>query len=142
MLWCRSMMPKEEIKTEEKKATTFTNTAKETVLLSKESRDEEFFFAPTKAGKKKGKNKGDKAEDKSSGAIKHNMETFQLFSQLKLDAPLLSSDIPATLQKLEEMMESFSEKVKAWEAKRDAARERIAAGLDPFEDKKEEKDAA
>merc|ERR1712078_673222 len=71
MLWCRSMIPKEEAKAEEKKETTYTNTAKETVLLSKENRDEEFFFAPTKAGKKKGKNKGDKTEEKSSGAIKH-----------------------------------------------------------------------
>merc|ERR1719174_3613666 len=138
MLWCRSMMPKEEIKTEEKMATTFTNTAKETVLLSKENRDEEFFFAPTKAGKKKGKKGHDKAEEKSSGAIKHNMETFHLFSQLKLDAPLLTSDIPATIDKLGEMMEGFKDKVKAWEAKRDAARERIAQGLDPFEDKKKE----
>merc|ERR1719174_53386 len=139
MLWCRSMMPKEEIKTEEKMATTFTNTAKETVLLSKENRDEEFFFAPTKAGKKKGKKGHDKAEEKSSGAIKHNMETFHLFSQLKLDAPLLTSDIPATIEKLDEMTESFKEKVKAWEAKRDAARERIAQGLDPFEDDKKKK---
>merc|ERR1719428_471495 len=107
------MIPKEEAKAEEKKGTTYTNTAKETVLLSKENREEEFFFAPTKAGRKKGKNKGDKAEEKSSGAIKHNMETFHLFSQLKLDAPLLSSDIPATIEKLDEMTEGFKDKVKA-----------------------------
>jgi len=140
MLWCKSMLPKEEANAEEKKATVHTNSAKETVLLKKEEREEEYFFAPTKTGKKKGKNKGgDKAEEKSSGAIKHNMETFHLFSQLKLDAPLLTSDIPATIEKLDEMTESFKEKVKAWEAKRDAARERIAQGLDPFEDDKKKK---
>merc|ERR1719440_1719963 len=117
------MLPKEESKAEEKKVTTYNNSAKETVLLSKENRDEEFFFAPTKAGKKKGKKGHDKSEEKSSGAIKHNMETFHLFSQLKLDAPLLTSDVPSTIEKLGEMMESFKEKVKTWEAKRDAARE-------------------
>jgi len=138
LLWCNSMLPKEEVKAAEKKATVHTNTAKEEVLLKKEDREEEYFFAPTKS-KKKGKNKGgDKAEEKGSGAIKHNMETFHLFSQLKLDAPLLTSDIPATIDKLGEMMEGFKDKVKAWEAKRDAARERIAQGLDPFEDKKKD----
>merc|ERR1711937_16735 len=83
------------------------------VLLSKEARNEEFYFAPTKKGKagKKAKSGG---EDKPK-PIKHNAETFTLFDKLKLYAPIYTSDIPALIEKLNAQMEEYQAKVKEWE---------------------------
>jgi len=99
------------------------------VLLKKEDRDE-FYFAPTKGAKKgKSKQKGGKAEG-SSKPIKHNAETFRLFDQLKLDAPITTDDIPATLEKLEAQLEEYKAKVKKWEETRDEMKRKILEGLD------------
>merc|ERR1712039_363450 len=66
-------------------------------------------------GKKgKSKNKGGKAEG-SVKPIKHNAETFRLFDQLKLDAPITTDDVPALLEKLEALLEDYNAKVKKWE---------------------------
>merc|ERR1712176_560470 len=75
-----------------------TNKAEEVVLLKKEDREEEFFFAPTKGKKSKSKSKGEKSEG-GPKPIKHDAGTFQLFSKLKLDAPITTDDIPALLEK-------------------------------------------
>jgi len=128
VLWCKNLLPKaaaaEEVKKEEKNI----DRDGEMVLLKKEDRDEEFFFAPTKKKAGKGKNKKGKEDAGASGNIKHNVETFRFFDQLKLDAPMSVSDIPATLEKLATLKSSFDDKVEAWEAKRDKARAMIAAG--------------
>merc|ERR1712226_506789 len=101
---------------EEKKETAHDNPEGTEVLLKKEDRDES-YLAPTAKGKKsKSKNKGGKAEG-SSKPIKHNAETFRLFDQLKLDAPITTDDIPAILEKLEEQLEAYNAKVKVWEEK-------------------------
>lgn len=68
-----------------------------TVLMKKEDREEEFYFAPTK---KKTQNKGNKVKKTDTKAIKHNVETFQLFEKLKIDAPITTDDLPATLEHL------------------------------------------
>merc|ERR1712039_918011 len=101
------------------------------VLARKEDRDE-FYFVPTAKKKSKSKNKGGKAE---SGAkpIKHNAETFRLFDQLKLDAPITIDEIPALLEKLEAQLEFYKEKVKEWVEKRDEMKAKILSGeVDPF----------
>jgi len=137
--WCKTLVgSKEAAKVEEKKETEHTNKAEEMVLLSKDQRDEEFYYAPT-ANKKKGKskNKGGGGKEGSSKPIKHNAETFKLFDQLKLNAPITTEDIPATLEKLEEQLQSFNEKVKAWEVNRDEMKKNILEGKET--EKTEEK---
>merc|ERR1711924_502097 len=105
---------------EEKKEIKHNNKAEEVVLLKKEDREEEFFFAPTKGKKTKSKSKGgDKAEG-GSKPIKHDANTFQLFSKLKLDAPITTDDIPALLEKLEAQLEDYQGKVKSWQEEKDA----------------------
>merc|ERR1719148_171177 len=116
-----------EVKVEEKKETEHTNKAEEVVLLSKDQRDEEFYYAPT-AAKKKGKSKNKGAKEGSSKPIKHNAETFKLFDQLKLSAPITTADIPDLLEKLDAQLESYKEKVSAWERDRDALKAKILAG--------------
>merc|ERR1712032_1705970 len=91
-------------------------------------------------GKKaKSKAKGGKAEG-SGKPIKHNAETFRLFDQMKLDAPITTDDIPALLEKLEEQLEMYKGKVKTWEEKRDEMKQKILAGevLPEDEEKKDE----
>jgi len=94
------------------------------VLLKKEDRDE-YYFVPTKQGKKGKASKKTGKPEGSSKPIKHNAETFQLFSQVGLDAPITTDDIPPTLEKLEEKLADYKEKVRTWEEKRDEMKRRI-----------------
>merc|ERR1719478_604289 len=87
---------------EEKKEINHGDLAGIEVLSKKEERDDEYYFVPT-ASKKKGKSKNTAKADTGSKPIKHNAETFNLFSKLKLDAPITTADIPPLLEKLEEM---------------------------------------
>merc|ERR1712232_294612 len=120
----------------------YDNPADTTVLIKKEDREEEFFFAPTKG--KKSKTKGSKAESGSgSKPIKHNAETFNLFSKLKLDAPLSTADIPPLLEKPKAQLEDYHAKVKTWEEKRDEMKRKILEGgtlSNGEKEKEEEKD--
>jgi len=123
--FCKSFQPKE---TEEKKVATETkhdNKKDEVVLMDKKSRDEEFYYAPTRKGKA---SKSKKKEGGSAKPIKHNAETFKLFATLKIDAPITTDDIPATLEKLEEEMAKFATKIKDWEKTRDERKAKIMAG--------------
>jgi len=109
------------------------------VAYSKKDAEEEMFFAATKAKAKKSKKKADGAS--SAKPIKHNAQTFQMFDKLKLDAPITTDDVPALLEKLEEQLVSYKEKVKVWEEKREELKAKIMAGEDveEKEEKKEEK---
>merc|ERR1712190_210700 len=114
ILFCKSLVPakdKEE-KSEEKK-TVFDNPDNTEVLMKKEDRDE-FYFVPTAKKKGKSKKSGKGEDGVAKKPIKHNAETFRLFDQLKLDAPITTDDIPMTLEKLEEQLDMYREKVKDW----------------------------
>merc|ERR1740121_3216682 len=108
------------------------------ILLSREHREEEWYYAPT-AAKKKTKSKSKGAKEGAAKPIKHNAETFKLFDQLKLSAPITTEEIPAVLEKLEAQLESYQEKVKAWEKNRDEKKKAILAGEDVEEKEKEQK---
>merc|ERR1712187_888636 len=139
--FCKSLtQAKGPEKKEEKKETNYALPEGATMILKKEDREEEFYFAPTKAKASKSKNKGGKAEGSSSKPIKHNAETFRLFDQLKLDAPITTDDIPSLLEKLEEQLEMYKGKVKTWEEKRDEMKRKILVdGIMP-EDEEEKKE--
>merc|ERR1712186_282485 len=81
-------------------------------------------------GKKSKSKKGGKAEEKAK-PIKHNAETFRLFDQLKLDAPITTDEVPALLEKLDAMLEDYNAKVKKWE---ETKAEKIRKLLDGEED--------
>lgn len=131
--FCKSFQPKEEEAAAEKKEIKHDNPDTHMVLLKKDERDEEFYYAPTK-GKKKGK-KGKKGGDEAGAKpIKHNAETFKLFASLKLEAPITTAEIPATLEKLESEMEKFRNKIKLWEEQRAEKQAKIMAGVDDEEE--------
>jgi len=139
ILWCKSVMPKEAKKDEDeekKKATEFNNPDGAMVLLKKGDREEEFYYAPTKGKKAKGKKKEESGKGKT---IKHDAATFQLFDQLKLDAPLSTDQCPDLVVKLEAQLEDYNNKVKEWEQNRDALKAKILAGEVDDEKKEEEK---
>merc|ERR1712113_575607 len=97
-----------------------------------------FYLMPTAKGKKgKAKNKSGKAE---SGAkpIKHNAETFRLFDQLKLDAPITTAEVPALVEKLEAQLVDYQQKVKVWEETKEEQKKRILEGGEEEEEAKEE----
>merc|ERR1719444_580959 len=138
MLFCKSLVQTKDNEAKEEKKEIAHNNPEGTQVLAKKEDREEFFFVPTAKKKGKSKNKGTKAEG-SSKPIKHNAETFRLFDQLKLDAPITTDDIPALLEKLEAQLESYKEKVKEWEEKRDEMKRKILEdGFVPEEEKKEE----
>jgi len=141
--WCTGLLPQDAgAKKEEVKETVHNNKDNEMVLLKKEDRASEFYFAPTKKGK--GAKKAKAAESGDAGKakpIKHNAETFQLFDKLKLDAPITTGDIPALLEKLEAQMAEYKAKVKDWEQNREELKRKIRAGI-PIEEEKKEEEAA
>merc|ERR1712187_751250 len=93
-----------------------------------------------KGKKGKSKQKGAKSEG-SSKPIKHNAETFRLFDQLKLDAPITTEEIPAILEKLEAQLEDYNAKVKVWEQKREEMKRKILEeGVMPEEEEKKEEE--
>merc|ERR1711972_1104632 len=103
------------------------------VVVKKEDQDE-FFMMPAKGKKSKAK-KGGKAEG-SAKPIKHNAETFRLFDQLKLNAPITTDEVPALLTKLEEQLADYQGKVKVWEATKEEQKRKILEGV--HDDEKEE----
>lgn len=141
IFFCKSLTQSKdkEVKAEKKEAN-YDNPDGTEVLMRKEDR-EEFFFAPTARGKKAAPKKP--SEAKAAKPIKHNAETFRLFDQLKLNAPITLDDIPATLEKLEAQLESYTAKVKEWEIKRDDMKRRILEDdVAPEEEAKVEDDKA
>merc|ERR1712039_673716 len=108
------------------------------VLMKKEDRDEEYYYAPTAKGKKSKGKKGAKADGTSAKPIKHNAETFRLFDQLKLNAPITTDEVPALLEQLQEKLADFQQKVKVWEETKEEQKKKILAGLDIEEEEKEE----
>merc|ERR1712151_1418425 len=105
--------------------------------MGKEDRDNEMYLMPAKGKKAKGKkaaaaDTGDKAKP-----IKHNAETFRLFDQLKLDAPITTDEVPALLEKLEEKLADFQHKVKVWEETKEEKKRKILEGIDDGDDEKE-----
>merc|ERR1712060_392800 len=118
ILFCKGLVPsKEKEEKSEEKKTVFDNPDNTEVLVKKEDRDE-FYFVPTKK-KGKSKQKTGKSEAGTNKPIKHNAETFRLFDQLKLDAPITTDDIPGCLEKLEEKLQMYNDKVKDWEEQRE-----------------------
>jgi len=132
--FCKSFTDnKTEEKKEEKKEIAHNLDGVE-LLSKKEERADEYYFVPT--AKKKSKSKGAKTSDStSSKPIKHNAETFNLFAQLKLDAPISTADIPAVLEKLEAQLADYQAKVKEWEEKKEEQKQAI---LDSISDDEEE----
>jgi len=56
---------------------------------------------------------------------------------LKIDAPITTDDIPATLEKLEAKLDEYTEKVKVWEEQREELKRKILEeGYDPEADLK------
>lgn len=131
--FCKSLQPKDEEKKDDgKKEIAHNNKDGEMVLLSKDARDEEFYFAPTKKGK------AAKMKKKETGkSIKHNAETFRLFDQLKLDAPVTTDDVPALLEKLHAQVEMYAGKIEEWKLNRDELKKKILAGESLEEEDKE-----
>jgi len=109
------------------------------VMVSKKDRDEDMYFVPTKGKKKKAK--GEKA-DGASKPIKHSAETFQLFNQLSLNAPITTADIPDLLEKLEAKLAGYKTKVEEWKLKKDDLKKKILEGATEDEEKAEEKEEA
>jgi len=135
--WCKSVLPKETKKEEDtaKKKVEYNNPDGAMIMLKKDDREEEFYFAPTKKKAAKGKKKEDASKGKT---IKHDAATFQLFDQLKLDAPLSTDEIPDIIEKLEAQLEDYNNKVKDWEVNREAMKAKILAGQAVEEEEKKE----
>lgn len=92
---------------------------------------------------KKGKKAKKAGEGASSKAIKHNAETFKLFTSLKMDCPVTTEDIPKTLEKLQEELDSYLQKIKKWEEEKEERKKKILQGGDEDEEATEDKaDAA
>jgi len=100
-------------------------------LVKKKGEDEELeamFAGLGSKGKGKGAKKSkkiDKKEEKDSARIQHSIDTLSSFSKLKVEVPLSTSSVPATLEALKAAKESFLEKRVA-EKERQAAEPEVS----------------
>merc|ERR1712203_495105 len=133
--FCNSLVQKKVDDTKEEKKELTHDNPEGTEVLVKKSDQDEFFIMPTKAKKGKAKKAG-KAEG-SAKPIKHNAETFRLFDQLKLDAPITTDEVPELLEKLEAQLADYQNKVKVWEETKAEKQRKILEGLDGREEEKE-----
>merc|ERR1712217_697867 len=134
--FCNSLTQKRAEDTkEEKKEIAHANPEGTEVLVAKKDQDE-FFMMPAKGKKSKGKKTG-KAEG-SAKPIKHNAETFRLFDQLKLDAPITTDEVPALLEKLEAQLADYQNKVKVWEETKEEKKRKILEGVADEDEKEKE----
>merc|ERR1711920_980463 len=126
--FCETLTQKKGEKAEEeKKETTHNNPDGTEVLMKKEDRDGEYYFAPTaKAPKRRAKKSA--GGEGSAKPIKHNAETFRLFDQLKLNAPITTDEVPALLEKLTAQLEDYQQKVKQWEETKEEKKKKILEG--------------
>jgi len=138
--FCKSLVPDKgpEVKEEKEKKDLNVMEGAE-VLVKKEDRDE-FYFAPTGKSKKKS---GKKAKGEGAAKpIKHNAETFKLFGELKIEPPITTDDVPSRLEQLEQQLEDFRQKVKAWEQTREEKKRQILHGEDIPEEEEVQPDKA
>jgi len=129
--FCKTFMPKETQAEETKKEIEHTNPDTHLVLASKASRDDEFYYNPTKSKKKKG---GKKASGPAQ--ITHNAVTFKIFLDLGLKTPTKVEEIADTLAQLDEKMAHYDVLIKKWEDNKEAKKKQILAGN--FEEPKQE----
>merc|ERR1719213_1010374 len=124
MNYLKSHLPKESVDEEKKDegATPANAPAGNLVLVSKDKREEEFFFAPTKKKQLKKKGPGAKAKP-----IVHSMETIGFFDKYGVPPPADASAVPEAITAVEAKVKDYQEKqakeVKKMEAKKDAAAE-------------------
>merc|ERR1712061_122518 len=111
--FCNSLTQKKADDSKEEKKEIVHNNPEGTEVLTKKGDEDEYFMMPSKAKKGKAKKAG-KTEDKAK-PIKHNAETFRLFDQLKLDAPITTDEVPALLEKLDALLKDYQAKVQKWE---------------------------
>merc|ERR1712187_1023582 len=112
--FCKGLLPHDAAEQKEtKKETGFNHQDGEVVLSKKEDRAEEWYFCPTK--KKGGPKERKASSNESKKPIKHNAETPKLFDTLGFDPPITVADVPPLLEKLDKQMETYQEKVQAWE---------------------------
>ncbi|EER20430.1 IgA receptor precursor, putative [Perkinsus marinus ATCC 50983] len=74
-------------------------------LVQKKDRVQNYYFAPT-AQKKKGKHNKQGA---SQAAFKHGLDTLQLFSDMKVDAPKNRDDVPKCLEDLNKRLGEYKD---------------------------------
>lgn len=112
--YCKGLLPKDEAAAQQKKDADLKTIDGTVLLVRKEDRDADMFFAATKKKnlKKKG---GDKPK---ATAIKHTAETFKIFDELKLKAPMTTDDLGPLMEKLQADLAGYMEKVAAWETER------------------------
>merc|ERR1719478_1390771 len=106
MNYLKSHLPKEA--DEEKKVadTPVVNApAGNLVMVSKDKREEEFFFAPTKKKQLKKKGPGAKAKP-----IVHSMETIGFFDKYGVPPPADASAVPEAITAVESKVKEFQDK--------------------------------
>lgn len=115
----KSLLPTEVAKAEAAKAEAAPKAAEgQMVLMGKESRDEEFFFAPTKRKNLRKKGTGEKKK-----ALVHVVETLSICDKYKVAVPSDVSAVAAALEQVEKKVLEYKEKQKKALEKKDKKEE-------------------
>lgn len=120
--YCENLMPKEAVTESSKPSLDFSNAPEGAkIMVSKKDRDAEMYFSATKKKtlKKKG---GDKKAN-----IKHTPETFKIFDQLEVKAPMSVEECAVVVEQLTAQLSELETKDQEEKAAREAEYEKLAA---------------
>lgn len=124
LLYCKKLLPKNDNETQEKKPVEYNNPEGSLIIIPKEDRSEEYLFAPPKPRRHEGKvrkrpptSKLKRSKD-AQQVLLHTPLSLKLFEELRIMPPVNTSDVPATIDEVEERLAEHQEKAKTWELKR------------------------
>lgn len=124
LLYCKKLLPKNHDEVQEKKPVEYNNPEGSLIIIPKEDRSEEYLFAPPKPRRHEGKIRKRpptsklKKSKEAQQVLLHTPLSLKLFEELRIVPPVNTSDVPATIDEVEERLAEHQEKAKRWELKR------------------------
>lgn len=124
LLYCKKLLPKNHDEAQEKKPVEYNNPEGSLIIIPKEERSEEYLFAPPRPRRHEGKIRKRpptsklKKSKEAQQVLLHTPLSLKLFEELRIIPPVNTSDVPATIDEVEERLAEHKQSAERWELKR------------------------
>lgn len=124
LVYCKKLLPKSNDFEEPKKPIEYNNPEGSLIIVPKEERSEEYLFAPPKPRRHEGKVRKRPPTSKlkrvnlPQQVLLHTPLSLRLFEELHIVPPVNTADVPATIDEVEERLQTHRKAAQLWELKR------------------------
>lgn len=125
LTFCHSVLPKAEEDLQEKEPVQYNNPEGSVIIIPKEQRTEDYLVVPIKPRRHEGKvrkkpivSRFKKSRTEGNQLIMHTPLSFRLFEELRVPAPVCTSELPKLVEVLEERLKLLQDEVAEWEIRR------------------------